>query len=166
MYQQKKSDNLLPFAEDDGSVYTNQAPPDRNSSSSAPPALEISSESLFAFTLDYAKIFTDIRTHEDYNDFYETYGQKDKKLPPPLESHFLESLTLENEDESPVSEVKLRLNFFIKIDKAPTTICTSPDNDERTRTTNDGDTNSTQVIKRKIGNGRIILTITHSSWNF
>jgi hypothetical protein len=105
MYQQKRVEGNAPFGTDDGSVYTTQPPPDRSSSSSAPPALELSSESLFAFTLDYAKIFTDIRTHEDYNDFYESYEQKDKKLPPPLESHFLESLSLEAEDDSPAEVV-------------------------------------------------------------
>jgi len=67
------------------SVSTNEAPPDRSSSSSAPPALELATESLFAFTVQYANIFSDIRAHEDYYNYYETYGQT-KKLPPPLEA--------------------------------------------------------------------------------
>lgn len=67
------------------SVSTTEAPPDRSASSSAPPALELATESLFAFTVQYANIFSDIRAHEDYYNFYETYGQT-KKLPPPLEA--------------------------------------------------------------------------------
>jgi len=54
-------------------------PPDRSSSASAPPALELATESLFAFTVQYANIFSDIRAHEDYHRYYEAHRQ-DKKI--------------------------------------------------------------------------------------
>jgi len=53
---------------------------------SAPPVLELPSESLFAFNENqYATLFSDIRTNPDYQMFYENY-QKGELLPPPLES--------------------------------------------------------------------------------
>jgi len=66
--------------------------PDRHSS--APPALEIQTESVFAWTVEYAKIFSDIRAHEDYYKFYQGSYEKDK-LPVPLET----SLMFDYEDE-------------------------------------------------------------------
>lgn len=72
--------------DDEDSVFsTDFIFPDRNSSASAPPALEIATESVFAFTVEYAKIFSDIRAHEDYYNFYENSADRDK-LPPPLQS--------------------------------------------------------------------------------
>ena len=44
------------------SVNETTNPPDR--STSAPPALEIATENVFAFKVEYAQIFSDIRTHE------------------------------------------------------------------------------------------------------
>jgi len=83
-----------------GSVEQDVAPPDRTSSASAPPALQLQPDSLFAFTVEYAKIFSDIRAHEDYIKFYES--NVDKNLPPPLEPHFLIDFyqnTVPNEEE-------------------------------------------------------------------
>lgn len=83
-----------------GSVVQDVAPPDRTSSASAPPALQLQPDSLFAFTVEYAKIFSDIRAHEDYIKFYES--NVDKNLPPPLEPHFLIDFyqnTVPNEEE-------------------------------------------------------------------
>ncbi|PXF48814.1 Pumilio domain-containing protein [Gracilariopsis chorda] len=57
--------------------------PDRASSASAPPDLEISSRSLFAFKADYSGIFSDIRLDEDYESFYNDNPER-TKLPPPL----------------------------------------------------------------------------------
>lgn len=59
--------------------------PDRSTSASAPPALEIATESVFAFTVEYAKIFSDIRTHEDYYNYYERAPDR-TKLPAPLQT--------------------------------------------------------------------------------
>ncbi|PRP73515.1 hypothetical protein PROFUN_02524 [Planoprotostelium fungivorum] len=73
------------------SVLADAQPPDRSSSSSAPPALQqnlLSSNSLFAFHVEYAKLFGDIRAHQDYQNFYESYNGRpaQQKLPPPLEA--------------------------------------------------------------------------------
>eukprot|EP01117_Protostelium_nocturnum_P020655 TRINITY_DN93_c0_g3_i1.p1 TRINITY_DN93_c0_g3~~TRINITY_DN93_c0_g3_i1.p1 ORF type:complete len:723 (+),score=211.25 TRINITY_DN93_c0_g3_i1:398-2566(+) len=69
------------------SIMADAVPPDRSNSSSAPPALQLASDSLFAFRVEYAQIFSDIRTHEDYLNFYESYsGPAQQKLPPPLET--------------------------------------------------------------------------------
>ncbi len=67
------------------SVESDIVPPDRSSSSSAPPALQLASESLFAFTVEYAKIFSDIRAHEDYIQYYESNKEKKPTLPVPLD---------------------------------------------------------------------------------
>lgn len=59
---------------------------------SAPPVLEITRASLFAFTdsrADLARIFTDIRCEENYPSFYEDFQQANPDgsvLPPPLEA--------------------------------------------------------------------------------
>ena len=59
---------------------------------SAPPVLEISRASLFAFSdsrADLARIFTDIRCDENYPSFYEDFQQANgdgAALPPPLEA--------------------------------------------------------------------------------
>jgi hypothetical protein len=57
---------------------------------SAPPNMELSKQSLFAFneSVPYTRIFTDIRCEDTYNDFYERYRET-HKLPPPLEPHFM-----------------------------------------------------------------------------
>jgi hypothetical protein len=56
--------------------------------SSAPPVLEVQEQSLFALGNNYAHFFsglpTDIRTDDDYLQFYQTYNDP-SKLPPPLE---------------------------------------------------------------------------------
>mmetsp|Transcript_41427 Transcript_41427/g.67226 ORF Transcript_41427/g.67226 Transcript_41427/m.67226 type:complete len:777 (+) Transcript_41427:101-2431(+) len=52
---------------------------------SAPPNLEISAHSLFAFRADYAGIFSDIRCEELYDRFYKSYADQ-RKLPPPVEA--------------------------------------------------------------------------------
>jgi len=71
------------------SVATDEVPPDRSSSASAPPILELSSNSLFAWDHSFANVFSgqyDIRASEDYYKFYEEYGKSNPKLPPPLEA--------------------------------------------------------------------------------
>eukprot|EP00742_Colponemidia_sp_Colp-10_P003851 GILJ01004101.1.p1 GENE.GILJ01004101.1~~GILJ01004101.1.p1 ORF type:complete len:1018 (-),score=125.30 GILJ01004101.1:519-3572(-) len=52
---------------------------------SAPPDLELSSKSLFAFSAEYAHIFSDIRCDETYNDFYRLHQGTNMRLPPPLD---------------------------------------------------------------------------------
>jgi len=81
-----------PVAVEEGnttSVATDEVPPDRSSSASAPPILELSSNSLFAWDHSFANVFSgqyDIRASEDYYKFYEEYGKSNPKLPPPLEA--------------------------------------------------------------------------------
>lgn len=58
--------------------------PDRTETASAPPDLEVSSRSLFAYSADYNATFSDIRCDEHYEAFYNNYPEK-QKLPPPLE---------------------------------------------------------------------------------
>lgn len=65
---------------------------------SAPPILEISRGSLFAFTdtrADLNRIFTDIRCDENYPSFYEDFQQANGDtvavLPPPLEAPIIPS---------------------------------------------------------------------------
>jgi len=70
------------------SIFEDVPPPERNASASAPPALELATESLFAFELKYANIFSDIRAHEEYYNFYQSRVEGGKKLPPPLEAPF------------------------------------------------------------------------------
>jgi hypothetical protein len=86
----------------EGSIVEDTAPPERSSSSSAPPALQLASESLFAFRVEYAKIFSDIRAHEDYIQYYESNKEK-KFLPAPLDPHpFVWDIGSEDEvSESP-----------------------------------------------------------------
>jgi hypothetical protein len=65
--------------------------PDRAATASAPPDLEISSRSLFAFKADYSGFFTDIRQDELYPSFYDHQQREASKnssvaLPPPLPS--------------------------------------------------------------------------------
>jgi len=88
--------------EDGVSIASDVVPPDRSSSASAPPALQLSSESLFAFQVEHAKIFSDIRANEEYYDFYNNYNnEKDReKLPHPLEpsSFLFDSNLIEEED--------------------------------------------------------------------
>jgi len=83
------------------SVETDVAPPDRSSSSSAPPALR--TESLFAWKVEYAKLFSDIRSYPDYAPFVstlqETEPEKARKLPQPLEGHFLFQEALRPDDD-------------------------------------------------------------------
>ena len=76
-----------PKQEPNGSIESDFIPPDRSSSNSAPPALQLASESLFAWKVEYAKIFSDIRAHEDYLSFYESNKEK-HELPPPLDPLF------------------------------------------------------------------------------
>lgn len=57
--------------------------PDRASTASAPPDLEISSRSLFAFKAGYSGIFSDIRHDDYYESFYKENSER-LKLPPPL----------------------------------------------------------------------------------
>lgn len=56
---------------------------------SAPPNLELQTESLFAFRSDFNQIFSDIRLEESYPAFYEAYAEH-AKLPPPLEPYVIE----------------------------------------------------------------------------
>eukprot|EP01116_Phalansterium_solitarium_P014858 TRINITY_DN3273_c0_g1_i1.p1 TRINITY_DN3273_c0_g1~~TRINITY_DN3273_c0_g1_i1.p1 ORF type:complete len:891 (+),score=275.36 TRINITY_DN3273_c0_g1_i1:107-2779(+) len=79
-HQRKGSDTSGP------SVDTSMGTPDRGSSNSAPPALDLKTDSLFAFTVQYSKIFSDIRANEDYYTFYNEYEDPQRKLPPPLEA--------------------------------------------------------------------------------
>lgn len=74
-----------PIKDSQGSIESDVTPPDRSSSSSAPPALQLASESLFAWKVEYAKIFSDIRAHEDYFNFYEHFKEEKRGLPPPLD---------------------------------------------------------------------------------
>jgi hypothetical protein len=70
------------------SIVEGVAPPDRSSSASAPPALGLATESLFAFRVEYAKIFSgekDIRCEQEYSDYY-VASNREKKLPQPLEA--------------------------------------------------------------------------------
>lgn len=62
--------------------------PDRSSSASAPPDLEISSQSLFAFKAGYSGIFSDIRMDEHYESFYNENPDRGK-LPPPISASAL-----------------------------------------------------------------------------
>jgi hypothetical protein len=71
-----------------GSVDVTSGTVDRSSSSSAPPVLELSTDSLFAWNTFHAHIFSDIRASPEYYPFYSVYS-KEKKLPPPLEGSFL-----------------------------------------------------------------------------
>ena len=57
--------------------------PDRAATASAPPDLEISSRSLFAFKAGYSGIFSDIRTDDYYESFYNENPER-LNLPPPL----------------------------------------------------------------------------------
>jgi len=66
-------------------------PPDRAACSSAPPDLEISSRSLFAFKAGYSDVFSDIRYDEHYESFYNNFPDKDK-LPPPLDCSVVSNL--------------------------------------------------------------------------
>jgi len=85
-----------------GSLESDIVPPDRSSSSSAPPALQLATESLFAFRVEYAKIFSDIRAHEDYFSFYETNKEKGRNLPPPLDpTPFLFDMNNEDPQDIP-----------------------------------------------------------------
>lgn len=96
------------------SIFENEMPPDRSTSSSAPPALQLTTESIFAWTVEYAKIFSDIRAHMDYYPFHSKMNseqpEKAKKLPPPLEAFpFLIGDTRLEEEENNIEQKKFML---------------------------------------------------------
>jgi len=70
---------------------------DRNRPTSAPPNLEFSTDSLFAFRTDFTPIFNDIRLDESYPAYYEAYGDT-AKLPPPLDTYGLGLNSTESKD--------------------------------------------------------------------
>eukprot|EP01103_Thecamoeba_quadrilineata_P003287 TRINITY_DN1307_c0_g2_i1.p1 TRINITY_DN1307_c0_g2~~TRINITY_DN1307_c0_g2_i1.p1 ORF type:complete len:863 (+),score=120.19 TRINITY_DN1307_c0_g2_i1:34-2622(+) len=68
---------------------------------SAPPILELSSYSLFAFQADYARAFSDIRCDDTYQDFYNSYDDP-SKLPAPLDTV---SVTLNRDSRNGIHDV-------------------------------------------------------------
>lgn len=74
-------------SEEEFSFFNEDDLPQRTSS--APPILEVQEGSLFAAGNSYAHFFAerqDIRTDDDYLQFYETFNDTTRKLPPPLSS--------------------------------------------------------------------------------
>lgn len=88
VWSNANSASVQKVEENTASINPDVAPPDRSSSASAPPQLELSTNSLFAWDHTFANVFTgqyDIRATEDYYRYYEEHGKSNPKLPPPLE---------------------------------------------------------------------------------
>lgn len=88
VWSNANSASVQKLEESTASINPDVAPPDRSSSTSAPPQLELSTNSLFAWDHTFANVFTgqyDIRATEDYYRYYEEHGKSNPKLPPPLE---------------------------------------------------------------------------------
>jgi hypothetical protein len=95
--QKESSSSQIKYEDEDnsGSVFHSDFnPDDLERSTSAPPVLELASESLFAFNTDgfepaeYYRLFgTDVRCDENYERFYQSYRQDNghSNLPPPMD---------------------------------------------------------------------------------
>eukprot|EP01102_Stenamoeba_stenopodia_P013648 TRINITY_DN445_c0_g1_i2.p1 TRINITY_DN445_c0_g1~~TRINITY_DN445_c0_g1_i2.p1 ORF type:complete len:746 (-),score=122.39 TRINITY_DN445_c0_g1_i2:341-2578(-) len=83
---------------------------DRNRPTSAPPNLEFSTDSLFAFRTDFAQHFADIRLDDSYPAYYEAYGDT-AKLPPPLDAYPL-GVGIDSKDIDAALNEELRQQEF------------------------------------------------------